>query len=220
MDTEYRQQRNPTSESTSTMTHLNGAMTSVHRLHKAAQSSPSFLYIPCISAGTGRAEVVDEVIAQHPAPPLSPFAPGSRLAARGPVHNALTASTRSHFPGLSAAQQPAEAGTPGSECDDENPPKQQVDRLLVVLLLQMHSYCMSIPTGCQDFNGQVAWLKNVQHAAVLVDCHVECRSKCEHERERWARCAASHTALCVMCDVVFTFRLCWADVCVCNASLL
>lgn len=82
-------------------------------------------------------EVVDEVIAQHPAPPLSPFAPGSRLAARGPVHNALTASTRSHYPGLSAAQQPAEAGAP--ECDDESPPEQQVGRLLVVLLLHMHS---------------------------------------------------------------------------------
>ena len=74
-------------------------------------------------------EVVDEVIAQHPAPPLSPFAPGSRLAARGPVHNALTASTRGHYPALSAAQHPADSGVPAAEFNDENLSKSQVGSL-------------------------------------------------------------------------------------------
>lgn len=91
------------------------------------------------SAGAGRVhvtEAVEEVIAQHPAPPLSQFAQGSRLAARGPVHNALTASTRSHYPGLSAAQQPAEGRGPGAECDDDSPPKVQVG--LRMLKLPLH----------------------------------------------------------------------------------
>ncbi len=67
-------------------------------------------------------EIVEEIIAEHPTPPLSPYASGSRLAARGPVHAALTASIRSHFPGLPAAQPSME----GDECDAENPPPPQV----------------------------------------------------------------------------------------------
>lgn len=73
-------------------------------------------------------EVVDEVIAEHPAPPLSPFSPGSKLAARGPVHTALTASIRSHFLGLPASQQAAE-GMPGGNSDAETPSMPQVEVL-------------------------------------------------------------------------------------------
>ena len=91
-------------------------------------------YLPSASAGSAQAvEAVDEVIAQHPAPPLSPFAPGSKLAARGPVHTALTASIRSHYPALPAAQHPAESA-PGAESDAVNPPTPQVGVIMVMLL--------------------------------------------------------------------------------------
>ena len=79
-----------------------------------------------VTAGMAQAtEVVDEVIAEHPGPPVSPFSPGSRLAARAPVHNALTASMRSHFPALTAAQH-APQTVSGSGCGAEGPPTPQV----------------------------------------------------------------------------------------------
>jgi len=48
-----------------------------------------------MDAGTSSApvvEMVEEVIAEHPAPPLSPYTPGTKLATRAPVHAALTQS--------------------------------------------------------------------------------------------------------------------------------
>ena len=87
--------------------------------HAAASSAPVL-------------EVVDEVIVEHPTPPLSPYAPGSRLAARGPVHTALTASIRNHYPALPAAQQSAE-GLLSPHTDAENPPPPQVRFLLNAL---------------------------------------------------------------------------------------
>lgn len=77
---------------------------------------------------TGRpqaTEVVEEVIAQHPGPPVSAFSPGSRLAARAPVHNALTASMRNHFPALTAAQH-APQSVAGFGCGTDTPPMPQV----------------------------------------------------------------------------------------------
>ncbi|KAL0033550.1 hypothetical protein WJX79_003070 [Trebouxia sp. C0005] len=65
-------------------------------------------------------EMVEEVIAEHPVPPLSPYTPGTKLATRAPVHAALTASIRSHFPGLPEVQ-PMHDG-----CDAEEPPQPQV----------------------------------------------------------------------------------------------
>lgn len=80
-----------------------------------------------MAAGSAKAiEVVDEVIAEHPGPPVSAFAPGSRLAARAPVHNALTASIRNHYPALTAAQHPSQGGS-GPGRGDETPPMPQVD---------------------------------------------------------------------------------------------
>ena len=76
-------------------------------------------------SGLPDAEVVDEIIAEHPAPPLAPYAPGSRLAARGPVHTALTASIRSHYPDLPAALQSVE-GLSAGDCDSEEIPLPQV----------------------------------------------------------------------------------------------
>jgi len=76
-----------------------------------------------MDAGTSSApvvEMVEEVIAEHPAPPLSPYTPGTKLATRAPVHAALTASIRSHFPGLPEVQ-PMHDG-----CDAEEPPQPQV----------------------------------------------------------------------------------------------
>jgi len=74
-------------------------------------------------AGTSSApvvEMVEEVIAEHPAPPLSPYAPGTKLATRAPVHAALTASIRSHFPGLPDVQSMHDG------YDAEEPPQPQV----------------------------------------------------------------------------------------------
>ncbi|DBA87452.1 TPA: hypothetical protein ACH3X1_004491 [Trebouxia sp. C0004] len=73
-------------------------------------------------SGTSSApvEIVEEVIAEHPAPSLSPYAPGTKLANRAPVHAALTASIRSHFPGLPEVQ-PMHDG-----CDAVEPPQPQV----------------------------------------------------------------------------------------------
>ena len=76
-----------------------------------------------MDAGTSSApvvEMVEEVIAEHPAPPLSPYTPGTKLATRAPVHAALTASIRSHFPGLPEVQ-PMHDG-----CDAAEPPRPQV----------------------------------------------------------------------------------------------
>ncbi|KAL3152962.1 hypothetical protein ABBQ38_011992 [Trebouxia sp. C0009 RCD-2024] len=70
-------------------------------------------------------EVVDEVIAEHPGPPVSAFSPGSRLAARAPVHSALTASMRNHFPALTATQHTPQS-VAGSGCGAETPPTPQV----------------------------------------------------------------------------------------------
>ncbi|KAL0051980.1 hypothetical protein WJX82_005745 [Trebouxia sp. C0006] len=97
----------------------NGAKTAVH-LAKPVATSPHKSRRESGTSSAPVVEMVEEVIAEHPAPPLSPYTPGTKLATRAPVHAALTASIRSHFPGLPEVQ-PMHDG-----CDAEEPPRPQV----------------------------------------------------------------------------------------------
>ena len=64
----------------------------------------------------------------------------------------------------------------------------------------------------------VGLAKNVQPAAEFLGNNVQGRIGCEHKREG-SKCVANYTAVCVLC-IAFICSLCWADVCVCNVSLL
>lgn len=70
-------------------------------------------------------EVVEEVIAEHPPPPSNTFQAGSLLAARAPVHMALTAATIGRFPSMQTLQQ-SQAQAAAADCDQEALPQSQV----------------------------------------------------------------------------------------------
>lgn len=70
-------------------------------------------------------EVVEEVIAEHPPPPSKAFQAGSLLAARAPVHMAMTAATIGHFPAMQTLQQ-SQAQPAAAEYDLEMMSQQQV----------------------------------------------------------------------------------------------
>lgn len=70
---------------------------------------------------TGRkpvVEVVEEVIAEHPPPASNTFQAGSLLAARAPVHLAMTAATIGRFPSMQSTQQAQTQGA--AECSADS----------------------------------------------------------------------------------------------------